>query len=50
MDALDIYYILWENDTNSFDSRVPSNDALENRINQLVALNDLDPSAYPLGE
>ncbi len=48
MEALEIYYTLWDYDASSQDSRVPSSETLANRIKQLIALNDLDPADYPL--
>ena len=46
--ALNIYYDLWEADAGAIDVRVPSSDVLKSRIQQLIALNDLNPDDYPM--
>jgi hypothetical protein len=44
MEALEIYYTLWDYDASIQVSRVPSSETLANRIKQLVPPNELDPT------
>ena len=49
-EAIRIYYDLWLADVHGQDNRVPTRNALKRRIDQLVALNDLNPNLYPMNE